>query len=66
MREKCVKGFGDEAWGERPLGRSRRRWEDNIKKHLKIGWEGEDWICVAQEKDVWWTVVIAVTNFRVP
>ena len=63
--EVC-QGFGGEAWGKGPLGRSWRRWEDSIKKDLKIGWEGVDWICVAQEKDVCWTVVIAVTNFRIP
>ena len=66
MGEKCVLGFGGEAWGKRPLGRSRRRWEGNIKKDLKIGWEGVDWIRGAQEKDMWWTFVIAVTNCRVP
>jgi hypothetical protein len=65
MGEKCVMGFGGEEWGKRPLGRSRRRWEYNIKNGLKIGWEGVDWICVAQEKDMCWTVVVAVTNFRV-
>ena len=48
--EKCVMGFGWEAWRKRLLGRSRRRKEDNIKKDLKIGWEGVDWICVAQER----------------
>jgi hypothetical protein len=31
--------------GKRPLGRSRRRWEDNIKMDLReIGWDGMDWI----------------------
>jgi hypothetical protein len=31
--------------GKRPLGRSRRRWEDNIKMDLReIGWGGMDWI----------------------
>jgi hypothetical protein len=35
--------------GERPLGRSRRRWEDNIKMDLgEIGWEIVDWIHVDQ------------------
>ena len=66
MGEKCVMGFGGEAWEKRPPGRSRHRWEDNIKKNLKIGWEGVDWICVAREKGMWWNVVITVTNFRVP
>jgi hypothetical protein len=34
--------------GRRPLGRPRRRWEDNIKMDLQeVGWEGEDWIDMA-------------------
>lgn len=48
-------GFGGEAWGKRPLGRSRRRWEDDFKKDVKIGWKGVDWICVARETDMQWT-----------
>ena len=28
--EKCLYGFGEETWGKAPLGRPRRRWEDNI------------------------------------
>jgi hypothetical protein len=33
---------------ERPLGRPRRRWEDNIKTDLReTGWGGMDWIDVA-------------------
>jgi hypothetical protein len=51
MGENCVMGFGGGGtWGKRPLGRSRRRREDNIKKDLKIGWKGVDWVCVAQER----------------
>ena len=39
---------------KRPLGRPRRRWEDNIKMDLKeIGWEDVDWIDVAQDRDNW-------------
>jgi hypothetical protein len=35
---------------ERPLGRPRRRWVDNIKMDLReIGWDGVDWIDMAQE-----------------
>jgi hypothetical protein len=38
--------------GKRPLGRSRHRWEDNIKMNLReIGWGGMDWIDLAQDKD---------------
>jgi hypothetical protein len=37
---------------KRPLGRSRRRWEDNIKMDLQeIGWRGMDWIYLLQDRD---------------
>jgi hypothetical protein len=40
--------------GKRPLGRPRRIWEDNIKMDVKdIGWEGVDWIHLAQDRDRW-------------
>jgi hypothetical protein len=40
--------------GKRPLGRPRRRWEDNIKMDLReIGWGGMDWIDLAQNRDQW-------------
>jgi hypothetical protein len=35
--------------GKRPLGRSRRRWVDNIKKERE--WDGMDWIYLAQDRD---------------
>jgi hypothetical protein len=38
--------------GKRPLGRPRRRWEDNIRKDLKErGWEVVDWMHLAQDRD---------------
>jgi hypothetical protein len=38
--------------GERPLGRRRRRWKDNIRIDFReIGWEGVDWIQVAQDRE---------------
>jgi hypothetical protein len=40
--------------GKRPLGRPRRRWVDNIKIDLReIGWDGMDWIDLAQDRDQW-------------
>jgi hypothetical protein len=40
--------------GKRPLGRQRRRWEDNIEMDLReIGWGGMDWIYLAQDRDQW-------------
>jgi hypothetical protein len=53
--------------GRRPLGRPRRRWEDNIKMELQeVGWGGMDWIDMAQDGDRWRALVSAVMNLRVP
>jgi hypothetical protein len=53
--------------GKRPLGRPRRRWVDNIKMDLReIGWDGLDWIDLAQDRDQWRALVNAVMNLRVP
>jgi len=51
---------------KRPLGRPRRRWEDNIKMEL---WEvggGGDWMELAQDRDRWRALVNTVMNLRVP
>jgi hypothetical protein len=53
--------------GKRPLGRPRRRWLDNITMDLgEIGWDGVDWIDLAQDSDQWRALVNTVINFRVP
>jgi hypothetical protein len=53
--------------GKRPLGRSRRRWEDNIKMDLReVGWCGVDWIDLAEDRDQWMAFVNTVMNLRVP
>jgi hypothetical protein len=53
--------------GKRPLGRPRRRWEDNIRMDLQeVGCGREDWIGLAQDRDRWRALVIAVRNLRVP
>jgi hypothetical protein len=53
--------------GKRPLGRPRRRWVDNIKMNLReIGWDGVDWIDMAQDRDQWRALVNTVLNLRVP
>ena len=52
--------------GKRPLGRSRLRWEDNIKMDL---WEvggGGDWMELVQDRDRWRVLVNMVMNFWVP
>jgi hypothetical protein len=53
--------------GKRPLGRPRRKWVDNIIMDLRdIGWDGVDWIGMAQVRDQWRAIVKAVLNLRVP
>jgi hypothetical protein len=53
--------------GRRPLGRPRRRWEDNIKRDLQeVGGDGGDWMEWAQDRDRWRTLVNTVMNFGVP
>jgi len=52
--------------GKRPLGRPRRRWEDNIKMDLrKVGGDG-DWMELAQDRDRLRALVNTVMNFLVP
>jgi hypothetical protein len=53
--------------GKRPLGRPRRRWVDNIKMDFtEIGWDGVDWIELAQGRDQWRALVNTVMNLWVP
>ena len=50
---------------KRPLGRTRSRWEDNIKMDLQeLGCGGTDWIDVAQDRDMWRALVNVVMNRR--
>jgi hypothetical protein len=52
---------------KRPLGRPRLGWLDSIKMHLReIGWDGVDWIDMAQDRDQWRALVNTVLNLRVP
>jgi hypothetical protein len=53
--------------GKRPLGRTRRRWVDNIKIDLReIGWDGRDWIELVQDRDQWRALVNTVMKLQVP
>ena len=53
--------------GKRPLGRPRRRWEDNIKMDLQeVGCGGMDWIELAQDRYCWRAFMNAVMNLRFP
>jgi len=53
--------------GKSPLGRPRRRWEDNIKMDLQMAGCGfKDWIELVQDRDRWRELVIVIMNLRVP
>jgi len=51
---------------KKPLGRPRRRWEDNIKMDLGEVGGGGDWMELAQDRDRRRALVTTVMNFRVP
>ena len=50
--------------GRRPLGRPRRRWEDNIKMDLQK--VGGDWMELSRDRDRWRALVSTAMNLRVP
>jgi hypothetical protein len=53
--------------GKRPLGRPKRRWEDNIKMDLReIRIDGANWIQLAKDRVQWWAFVNTLMNRRVP
>jgi hypothetical protein len=59
--------MGRKPEGRRPLGRSRRRWVENIRMDLaEVGWDDVDWIGLAQDRDRWRPLVNSVLNLRVP
>ena len=65
--ERRIRGLVGKPERKRPLGRSRRRWEDNINTDLQeVGCGGMDWIELAQDRDRWRALVNAVMKLRVP
>jgi hypothetical protein len=53
--------------GNGPLGRLRRRWQDNIKMDIQeVGRGSKDWIDLAQDRDRWRALVNEVMKLRVP
>ena len=65
--ERCRQGFSEKAEGRRPLGRPRRRWEDNIKMDLQeVECGGVNWLDKAKDRDSWRAFVSTVMNLRVP
>ena len=66
-RESCAQGLAGKPEGKRPLGRPRRRWEDNIKMDLQeMGRGCGDWMELAKGRDGWRALVSTVMNFGVP
>jgi hypothetical protein len=67
-RRGAYRDLVEKPEGRRPLGRPRRRWEDNIKMDLReVGWRGGmDWINLAQDRDRWRALVNTAMNLRVP
>jgi hypothetical protein len=58
--------LGGKPEGKSPLGRPRRRWEENIMINLQeVGCGGMDWIGLAQDIDRWRAIVNEVMNLRV-
>ena len=66
-QEWLIQGFVGIPEGKRPLGRRRRRWEDNIKMdHQEVEFRVTYLIELAQDRVRWWELVDAVMNFQVP
>ena len=65
--ERRIQGFGAETLRHRPLGRPRRRWEDNIKIDIQeVRCGGMDWIELAQDRYRWRARGNVVMNLWVP
>ena len=65
--EMCTGVLVGKPEGKRPLGRPRRRWEDNLKMDLReVGGGGGDWMELAQDRDRWRALVSTVMNLRGP
>jgi len=51
-KEWFRQGFGGETCGKEPLGRLRRKWENNIKIDLQeLEWEDMNWIYLAEDRE---------------
>jgi hypothetical protein len=68
MREECIHSLGEGGIeGNRPLGKPRRRWKDDIKMDLReIRWIGMDWLHLAKGRDQCRATVKMEISFRVP
>ena len=65
--EECADTLSETPEGQRPLGRPRRRWWDNINIDLqKIGMRGVIWFDLAQGRNMWLAVANSVMELHVP
>ena len=65
--ESVYRVLAGKPGGKRPLGRPRRRWQDNIRMDFReVGCGCVDWMELAQDRDRWRALVSAVMNLRVP
>ena len=65
-RKRCAQVLVGKRDGKRPLGRTRLRWEDNIKMDLgEVGRCCGDWMELVQDRDRWRALVSTAMNFRV-
>ena len=68
--EECRSAFKiltGKPTGKRPLGRPRRRWEDNIRMHLTdIVINARNWVDFTQDRHYWRALVNVALNLRVP
>ena len=63
----AFKIFTGKPTGKRPLGRTRRRWEDNIRMDLEeIGINAGNWVDSAQDRNYWRALVNASLSLRAP
>jgi hypothetical protein len=66
-REEVYRVLVGRPEGKRPLGRARRRWEDNINLDIReIGIDGANWIRLAEDRVQWRALVSTVMNLRFP
>ena len=67
LGRRALKILTGKPTGNRPLGRPRRRWEDNIRMDLEeIGISAGNWVDSAQDRNYWRALVNASLNLQVP
>ena len=65
--KSCIQGLVGKPERKRPLGRPRRRWEDNIKMDIQeVGCGDMNWIELVQNRGRWRALVNAVMKLRIP